>query len=160
MDRRKFIALLSTIAASYNLKFPLALAAEEPVAAAAATTGGFPDLIGVAGGTPAAMFDRAIAAAGGIERFVKQGQKVLVKPNIGWDKKPEEGANTSPELVKRIVELCLKAGASEVRVFDNTCNHWQACYGNSGIETAVKEAGGKMLMAHEESYFTPLDVPA
>ncbi len=161
MDRRKFIALLSTIAASYNLKFPLTLAAEETASAAVAPAGtGFPDLVGVAGGTPAAMFDRAIAAAGGIERFVKQGQKVLVKPNIGWDKKPEEGANTSPELVKRIIELCLKAGAAEVRVFDNTCNHWQACYGNSGIETAVKEAGGKMLMAHEESYYTPVDVPA
>lgn len=160
MDRRKFIALLSALTASYNLKFPLRAGATETLpASATVNTGAHPDLIGVTGGEPAAMFDRAIAAAGGIERFVKQGQKVLVKPNIGWDKKPEEGANTSPELIKRIVELCLKAGASEVRVFDNTCNHWQACYGSSGIETAVKEAGGKMLMAHDINHFTQVDIP-
>ncbi len=161
MDRRKFIALLSSLAATYNLKFPLSLRADNTASTVApVSSSGFPDLIGVTGGTPAAMFDRAISAAGGIERFVKPGQKVLVKPNIGWDKKPEEGANTSPELVKRIVELCIKAGASEVRVFDNTCNQWQACYGNSGIETAVKDAGGKMLMANDESMFTTIDVPA
>lgn len=159
MDRRKFIALLSSLAVSHNLKFPFKLAASEAVPARPATGSGFPDLIGVAGGTPEAMLDRALAAAGGIERFVKQGQKVLVKPNIGWDKKPEEGANTTPGLVKRIVELCLKAGAAEVRVFDNTCNQWQACYGNSGIETAVKEAGGKILMAHESSHYSPVELP-
>ena len=160
MDRRKFIALLSTLAAAHNLRFPLSLKAAETTAASPATSSAFADLIGVTGGTPALMFDRAIAAAGGIERFVKPGQKVLVKPNIGWDKKPEEGANTSPELVKRIIELCIKAGAGEVRVFDNTCNHWQACYGNSGIEQAVKEAGGKMLMADDASLYTKVEVPA
>ncbi len=159
MDRRKFIALLTSVAAAYNLKMPFGLQAAEPVVPAAPASSAFPDLIGVTGGTPVAMFDRAISAAGGIGRFVKQGQKVLVKPNIGWDKKPEEGANTSPELVKHIVELCLKAGASEVRVFDNTCNHWQACYGNSGIEQAVKEGGGKMLMAHEPDMYTEVEVP-
>ncbi len=159
MDRRKFIALLTSAAAAYNLKIPFRLQAAETAMPVTAASSAFPDLVGVTGGTPAAMFDRAISAAGGIERFVRQGQKVLVKPNIGWDKKPEEGANTTPELVKRIVELCLKAGAAEVRVFDNTCNHWQACYGNSGIEQAVKEAGGIMLMAHEPDMYTEVEVP-
>ena len=160
MDRRKFIALLSALTAACNFKFPWRADASEILPASTTVNPGtYPDLVGVTGGEPAEMFDRAIAAAGGIGRFVKQGQKVLVKPNIGWDKTPEEGANTSPELIKRIVELCLKAGASEVRVFDNTCNHWQACYSNSGIEAAVKEAGGKMLMAHDKNHFTQVDIP-
>lgn len=160
MDRRKFIAFLSALTASYNLRFPLTVRAAEATASAAIPSSGFSDLVAVMGSTPELMFDRALAAAGGIDRFVKAGQKVLVKPNIGWDKTPEEGANTSPALVKRIVEICLKAGAREVCVFDNTCNQWQACYGNSQIEKAVTEAGGKMLMASDERFYTPVTLDA
>ncbi|MDD2999853.1 MAG: DUF362 domain-containing protein, partial [Candidatus Riflebacteria bacterium] len=136
------------------------LKAAEVASAPAVSGSGFPDLIAVMGGLPADMFELALKAAGGIDRFVKAGQKVLVKPNIGWDKTPEEGANTSPALVKKIVELCFKAGAKEVNVFDNTCNQWRACYSNSQIEKAVLEAGGKMLMANSADYFTRIDLPA
>lgn len=160
MDRRSFISLVSALAATYNFKLPYRARAEElSLASGTAAAGGLPDLVAVMGGTPVEMLDRALAAVGGLGRFVKQGQKVLVKPNIGWDKTPEEGANTNPSLVKHLIELCFKAGAKEVNVFDNTCNQWQACYSNSQIETAVKEAGGTMLMAHEESYYTEIDLP-
>ncbi|PKL44246.1 MAG: tat (twin-arginine translocation) pathway signal sequence [Candidatus Riflebacteria bacterium HGW-Riflebacteria-1] len=160
MDRRSFISLVSALAATYNFKLPYRARAEElNLASGTAAAGGFPDIVAVMGGTPVEMLDRALTAAGGLSRFVKQGQKVLVKPNIGWDKTPEEGANTNPTLVKHLIQLCFKAGAKEVNVFDNTCNHWQACYSNSQIEAAVKEAGGTMLMAHEESYYTEIDLP-
>lgn len=160
MDRRSFISLVSALAATYNFKLPYRARAEElKLASETAAAGGLPDIVAVMGGTPVEMLDRALTAAGGLSRFVKQGQKVLVKPNIGWDKTPEEGANTNPTLVKHLIQLCFKAGAKEVNVFDNTCNHWQACYSNSQIEAAVKEAGGTMLMAHEESYYTEIDLP-
>ncbi|MBU1105348.1 MAG: DUF362 domain-containing protein [Candidatus Riflebacteria bacterium] len=160
MDRRQFIALASSLAAAYNFKLPYRAVAEEVKLSGSGAAGtGFPDLVAVMGGTPVEMLDRALAAAGGLERFVKTGQKVLVKPNIGWDKTPEEGANTTPALVKHLIELCFKAGAKEVNVFDNTCNNWQACYSNSQIEKAVKDAGGTMLMAHEEGYYTELALP-
>ncbi len=149
MDRRKFVTILSSLAAAHHLRAPFkALAQTVPVTPVVKS--GAPDLVAVANGNPADMFERGIAALGGIESFVKPGQKVLVKPNIGWDKTPEEGANTNPELVKKIIEMCLKAGASEVVCFDNTCNQMQACYTNSGIENAVTLAGGKMLPGNDQ----------
>lgn len=117
------------------------------------------DLTAVMGGEPAQMFDKAIAAMGGIGKYVKKNQRVIVKPNIGWDTTPELAANTNPFLVKRIVEHCLQAGAKEVVVFDYTCDNWQKCYKNSGIEKAVKDAGGKMAPGNTESYYHPIKVP-
>lgn len=117
------------------------------------------DLIAVKGGEPAAMFDIGIQALGGIGSFVAKGQKVVIKPNIGWDVVPDKGANTNPALVKRIIEHCLKAGAKEVYVFDNTCDNWVRCYKNSGIEQAVKDAGGKIVPGNSESYYQEVSIP-
>lgn len=121
--------------------------------------GGF-DLVAVKGGEPAQMFDLAIKELGGMGSFVKKGQKVLVKPNIGWDVSPERAGNTHPALVKRIVEHCMQAGAKEVVVFDNTCDKWTSCYQNSGIEKAVKDAGGKLAPGNTEGYYHPVEIKA
>lgn len=117
------------------------------------------DLVAVRGGSPETMFDKAIASMGGMSKFVQKNQTVVVKPNIGWDAPPERAANTNPKLVKRIVEHCLKVGAKEVYVFDNTCNAWTKCYRNSGIEDAVKDAGGKMVTGKTESHYQQVSVP-
>ncbi|MBE0676879.1 MAG: DUF362 domain-containing protein, partial [Bacteroidales bacterium] len=69
------------------------------------------DLVAVMGGTPEAMFDIGIQSLGGISQFVSKGQKVVIKPNIGWDVTPEKAANTNPGLIRRIIEHCLRAGA-------------------------------------------------
>jgi len=117
------------------------------------------DLVAVKGGEPDTMFDRGIEELGGMRKFIKQGQTVVVKPNIGWDATPERGANTNPILVKRIIEHCFNAGAGKVYVFDNTCNEWTKCYTNSGIEQAVKEAGGTMVSGKSESYYKEVQIP-
>lgn len=117
------------------------------------------DLVTVMGGEPDVMFEKAIASMGGMGKFVKPGYRVVVKPNIGWDRAPELAANTNPLLVKTIIKHCLNAGAKEVLVFDHTCDEWRACYQNSGIEKAVNEAGGKMVHAHEERYYKEVAVP-
>ena len=117
------------------------------------------DLVAVLGGDPVTMFRKAIAEMGGMGKFVKKGQKVCVKPNIGWDRTPELAANTNPELVGEIVKQCLLAGAKEVVVFDHTCDEWRNCYRNSGIESAVNRAGGKIVPANEESYYKEVDLP-
>ena len=117
------------------------------------------DLVAVLGGDPVTMFKKAIAELGGMGKFVKKGQKVCVKPNIGWDRTPELAANTNPELVGEIVRQCLAAGAKEVVVFDHTCDEWGKCYKNSGIEEAVNNAGGKIMPGHEESYYRDVDLP-
>lgn len=117
------------------------------------------DLVAVMGGSPKEMFDKAIAAFGGMGKYVKKGQTVVVKPNIGWDTSPELGANTNPDLIERIVESCFEAGAKDVYVFDNTCDTWNRCYENSGIEQAVKKAGGKVRPGNTENYYKPVSVP-
>ncbi len=116
------------------------------------------DLVAVKDGSPEAMFDRGIQALGGMKNLIGKGAKVVVKPNIGWDAPPERAANTNPRLVGRIVEHCLEAGASKVYVFDYTCDDWQRCYKNSGIEKAVKTAGGQMVPANSEGYYQAVEV--
>jgi uncharacterized protein (DUF362 family) len=117
------------------------------------------DLVAVKGGEPAPMFDAAMSALGGMSAFVKKGQRVVIKPNIGWDVGPERAGNTNPQLVRRIIEHCLQAGAKEVYVFDHTCDNWQRSYKTSGIETAVQEAGGKIAPAHTEQYYHTVSIP-
>jgi len=116
------------------------------------------DLVAIKGGEPDFMFDKAINSIGGMKSFVKKGNTVVVKPNIGWDVIPERAANTNPHLVKRIIEHCFEAGAKDVYVFDHTCDDWNSCYSNSGIERAVKDAGGKIVPGNSERYFQEVDV--
>ena len=117
------------------------------------------DLVAIRGGEPEVMFDKAIEKLGGMGKFVKSGQTVCVKPNIGWDKSADYAANTNPKLVKRVIEKCLEAGAKEVYVFDHTCDEWKRCYENSGIEAAVNEAGGTLVPGNEEKYYREVKVP-
>lgn len=116
------------------------------------------DLVAIKGGEPDQMFDEAIKYFGGIKNFVKKNQKVLIKPNIGWDTPPERGANTNPKLVARVIKHCFDAGAKEVYVFDHTCDDWKRTYSNSGIEKAVKDAGGTIVPGNSEGYYQDVSI--
>jgi uncharacterized protein (DUF362 family) len=116
------------------------------------------DLVAIKGGEPDVMFNEAIKHFGGIKTFVKKNQKVVIKPNIGWDVIPELGANTNPKLVARVIEHCFDAGAKEVYVFDHTCDDWRRCYSNSGIEKAVKDVGGTIVPGNSESYYQEVSI--
>ncbi|MFQ6091433.1 MAG: DUF362 domain-containing protein [bacterium] len=102
------------------------------------------DIVVVKNSSPSAMVRRAVRALGGMDRFVSRGDIVVVKPNIGWDRTPQQGANTHPEVVAETVRLCHEAGAKKVVVFDRTCNEARRCYLRSGIKKAVEEAEGEM----------------
>ncbi len=117
------------------------------------------DLVAVRNGEPEQMYKRAIEAMGGISKYVKKGQRVVIKPNIAWDVKPELAANTNPTLVKAVVESCLEAGAKSVYAFDHPCDNWKKTYKTSGIENAVKEGGGDIVPASSEKYFEEVDLP-
>lgn len=118
-----------------------------------------PEMVAVMGGEPEAMLDKALETLGGIGKYIKKGQKVVIKPNIGWDRTPELAGNTNPELIKALVKKCLAAGAEKVTVFDHTCDNWQKCYESSGIAAAVKEAGGIIMPANDEKYFKEVSIP-
>ena len=117
-----------------------------------------PDLVVIKNGKPDEMVRKAIDHLGGMSRFVKKDQTVLIKPNIGWDRVPEQAANTNPEAVAEVVRLCLEAGAKTVRVLDRTCNHPRRCYARSGIEAAAKKAGAQVRHIIE-SRFTETEIP-
>ena len=109
-----------------------------------ALASGYPDLAMIQGDSPAQITKEAIAAIGGIKRFIAKGDVVIVKPNIGWDRTPEQAACTNPEVVKALVELCVDADAKKVIVMDNTINPARRTYARSGIAKAAKEAGAKV----------------
>jgi uncharacterized protein (DUF362 family) len=118
-----------------------------------------PDLVVIKNGEPDVMFDKSIAEMGGISNFVKKGQKVVIKPNIGWNRGPETGANTNPLLVKRIIESCLEAGANKVYVFDHSCDNPLKCYKTSEIESTAKNAGAVVVPSHDEKYYEEVRIP-
>ncbi len=139
MDRRDFLkktAALAALGAVSKLAAPL-----EGAAPVKKNNNGIPDLVVVRNGEPEEMFERLIRELGGMEKYVKPGQTVLVKPNIAWNQPPEMAANTNPDLVAAIIRHCKKAGASKVYVFDTTCNYWEDTYKTSGIREAAEKAG-------------------
>jgi uncharacterized protein (DUF362 family) len=95
---------------------------------------------------PVAALHASLDAIGGIGRFVQKGQTVVVKPNIGWDRSPEQAANTNPALVAEVVRLCLAAGAADVIVTDISCNDPRNCFTRSGIRAAAEQAGARVLL--------------
>ncbi|MFT3781598.1 MAG: DUF362 domain-containing protein [Nibricoccus sp.] len=118
-----------------------------------------PLLVAVRDGERVAMLDKALAELGGIARFVKPGQTVVIKPNIGWNATPERGANTHPTIVARLVTVCLAAGAKSVSVFDNTCDAWRETYVNSGIEKAAQDAGAVVVSGKDETLYRQVEIP-
>jgi uncharacterized protein (DUF362 family) len=97
-------------------------------------------------GEPEDMLRRALAALGGMEKFVSKGANVLIKPNICVAYHTYEyAATTNPWVVGALVKLCLEAGAGSVRVMDYPFGGTaKEAYAISGIEEQVKAAGGEM----------------
>ncbi|MBE9519623.1 MAG: DUF362 domain-containing protein [Proteobacteria bacterium] len=97
---------------------------------------------------------------GTINKFVKTGDRVVIKPNMAWDRNPAQAANTHPQVVKALVELSLDAGAKRVMVFDRTCNEERRCYVNSGIQEAMETVkDSRLKYFHPDSRkFVPVDI--
>ena len=126
MDRRDFFKTVAITGAAMTIQRSEAM--EILTQTINKANGDKPDLVAVMGGEPEAMFRRAISELGGMKQFIKPGQKVVVKPNIGWDKVPELAGNTNPKLITEIIKQCFAAGA-------------------------------KVMPAHLESYYKPVDLP-
>jgi uncharacterized protein (DUF362 family) len=137
MNRRDFLKLSGTAALSLALPgFPAFLSYAE--------ASGPADLAVVSGPSPSGITRAAIDALGGVGRFISRGDVVVVKPNMAWDRLPEQAATTNPEVVAAVVQLCFEAGAKKVKVFDRPVNDPRRCYVQSGIANAVKPLGAQV----------------
>lgn len=148
MDRKLFLRIAG-LSALFHQQFLRDLAAAEmPVVAVAE------------GKDYALITRRAVAALGGIKRFVKPGDVVVIKPNIGWDRRPEQAADTHPLVVRALAEEVLRAGAKMVKVFDRTCNDERRCYVNSGMVGALSDLKQVELKYVEPERFQKVLLPA
>lgn len=103
-------------------------------------------------GTPARLTAAALEALGGIRTFISRGDVVVIKPNIGWDRRPEQAANTNPDVVAEVVRQCRAAGAARILVTDITCNDATRCFNRSGIAAAARAAGADVQLAQEARF--------
>ena len=122
----------------------LAMAAKHGHTIAADPT--LPEMAVITGDDPAQLTRQAVEELGGIRRFIARGDIVLVKPNIGWDRTPEQAANTNPDVVAEVIRQCSNAGAKRVIVTDVSCNDPRRCFQRSGIAEAARLAGAEVVL--------------
>lgn len=110
------------------------------------------DLVIARGPSASKITRAAIDAIGGIKRFISRGDIVVLKPNMAWDRRPEQAANTNPDVVAEVVRMCYEAGARKVKVFDRTVNDPRRCYVQSGIADAAKAAGAEVIYVDDRKF--------
>ncbi len=116
--------------------------------------------LAVISGDPAAATRKALEAMGGISRFVKKGQRVVLKPNMSFARPPESGCNTHPQVVTTVAQACLEAGAQQIMVMDYTLGRPELCLERSGIRQACKSIKNVHVIGIEEKkFFREIRVP-
>ena len=133
-------------------------AGSEVMLANFSTAGVKPSMSIVYGDDRRRAVSRALEALGGIEKFIKSGDRVVLKVNAAFASPPSLCATTHPELVSEVTRLCFKAGAAKVTVTDNPINDPASCFALTGIDRAARSAGGRILLP-QESYFRSYSQP-
>jgi uncharacterized protein (DUF362 family) len=116
--------------------------------------------LAVISGDPVAATKKALEVLGGISRFVKQGQRVVLKPNMSFTRTPEFGATTHPQVVATVAQACMEAGAQQVLVLDHTLQRAEICLERTGIREACKDIPGVYVLAlQERKFFREIKIP-
>ena len=116
--------------------------------------------LAVISGDPIGATRKALEALGGISRFVKKGQRVVLKPNMSFTRSPEFGATTHPQVVATVAQACLEAGAQQVLVLDHTLHRAELCLERTGIRDACKDISGVYVLAlQERKFFREIKIP-
>jgi uncharacterized protein (DUF362 family) len=116
--------------------------------------------LAVISGDPVAATKKALDALGGISRFVKKGQRVILKPNMSFTRTPEFGATTHPQVVATVAQACMEAGAQQVLVLDHTLHRAELCLERTGIREACKDIPGVHVLAlQERKFFREIKIP-
>jgi uncharacterized protein (DUF362 family) len=153
ISRRQFIK--GTAAAA---TLPL-LSNTLPFYGSLAHASGEADLIIAKNGTPAQLLQAAMAPLGGMGRFVKKGQRVVIKANIAWARTPEQACTNNPELLSALIKMCYEAGAKRVAVWDHTCDNYQFAFARSGLKEAGQKAGADVLSGHGRNVYKQVEIP-
>jgi uncharacterized protein (DUF362 family) len=111
-----------------------------------------PQMVVAQGQDPRQLVRRVMEELGGIRRFISRGDVVVIKPNVAWDRVPEQAANTNPEVVAEMVRLCREAGARKVVVADVSCNEPRRCFERSGIAAAAHAEGAEVILPEERKF--------
>ncbi len=119
---------------------------------------GRPQIVASQGGSPLQMLQRCLEELGGLGHFIKPGDKVILKPNVGFASPPEFGATTNPEVVGAMARLCLAEGATEVWVLDNPIHDPVRCMTVSGVAAAA-EANGARVAYPRSGAFREVEEP-
>lgn len=143
------------------LAAPAAVIKPSRAGASQAGEGRIPRLSVTEGGDPFDVTVSAVEGLGGMSAFVKSGDTVLVKPNIGWDRRVEQAANTHPEVVRAVSEMCLEAGAGKVVILDRTCNDARRSYRSSGMQAMVQNLSDRRVSLDfvRENRFLRTEIP-
>ncbi len=112
----------------------------------------WPQMTIAQGGEPRALAAQALENLGGIGRFIGKQDVVVLKPNMAWDRTPEQAANTNPELVAEMVRQCWHAGARRVIVTDVSCNEPRRCFQRSGIQAAARAEGAEVILPDADRF--------
>lgn len=117
-------------------------------------------LVAVAKGAPAEAVRRVVAALGGMKRFVKEGGRVVLKPNMGFPNPPEWATTTHPEVVKAVAELCIEAGARRIIVMDHPLRDAELCRDRTGIGAALAGLKGVVIaLPDDQKFFEERSIP-
>lgn len=127
LNRRSFLGRSALATAALAAPLPRALAAEPP-----------PAIVDVHGADVARMVDAALAALGGLSRFMKPGAVVAIKPNIAFASPREWATASNPDVVIALARACLKAGASKVQVLEYPVHDASKTLLTSGLGAALK----------------------
>jgi len=117
------------------------------------------DLVIAKNGSPAQLLQAAMTPLGGMGRFVKKGQRVVIKANIAWARTPEQACTNNPELMIALIKMCYEAGAKRVAVWDHTCDNYQFCFSRSGLREAGQKAGADVLSGHGRNVYKQVEIP-
>jgi uncharacterized protein (DUF362 family) len=117
------------------------------------------DLVIAQQGTPTQLLQAAITPLGGMGRFVKKGQRVVIKANIAWARTPDQACTNNPELLSSLIKMCYQAGAKRVAIWDHTCDNYQFCFSRSGLKKVTQEAGADIFSGHGRNVYKQVEVP-
>lgn len=152
LTRRQFLAKLGKVGLAI-------LGAKEVLKEGLSAPHTYPHLVVVKGRDAERMLDKALTELGGIQRFVKSGSTVVLKPNAAFAQPPEVGANTHPEVVQAMIRLCKKAGAKKIILAEHFLAPPNVALKVNGLREVADREKVEWIILHDEKLYRRVDIP-